>query len=158
MLARRTDVSFETPSDSSSSSSSSSSSATTGVDPTELVAALASREPRAYQFLLDLGAAQGEEGGSATPLLPAFVCSSPEQLYSRSGRAVASEAVAGTRARGPPADAEADFWLSFDLLSHPKDHAEFVIVRDWVRGALERVCGCGVEGGEGKRAAAEGGV
>ena len=144
MLARRTDVDFGVPPSASASapSSTGSPSAPSGVDPTELVAALAGREPRAYQFLLDLGAPRDGGGEGAQSFLPAFVCSSPEQLFARSGRAVASEAVAGTRARGPPgADAEADFWLSLDLLSHPKDHAEFVIVRDWVAGALERVCG-----------------
>ena len=31
----------------------------------------------------------------------AFISSTPEQLYMRSGSAVASEAVAGTRPRGP---------------------------------------------------------
>ena len=49
-------------------------------------------------------------GGSA------FLACTPEQLYARTGRAVASEAVAATRARGPPGDVEADFWLAFDLL------------------------------------------
>lgn len=33
-------------------------------------------------------------------------------------------------------DVEADFWLAFDLLRSAKDHAEFVVVRDWVRSAL----------------------
>ena len=48
------------------------------------------RDPRAYQLALALP-------GGAT-----FVASTPEQLYVRNGAAVASEAVAGTRARGPP--------------------------------------------------------
>jgi isochorismate synthase EntC len=47
------------------------------------------RDPRAYQLALRL------PGGAA------FVASTPEQLYVRNGAAVASEAVAGTRARGP---------------------------------------------------------
>lgn len=33
-------------------------------------------------------------------------------------------------------DVQKDFWLAFDLLRSPKDHAEFTIVRDWVRDAL----------------------
>ncbi len=33
-------------------------------------------------------------------------------------------------------DVEADFWLAFDLLRSAKDHAEFSVVRDWVRSAL----------------------
>ena len=32
---------------------------------------------------------------------------------------------------------ERDFWLAMDLLRDPKDHAEFAIVRDWVRSALQ---------------------
>ena len=35
-----------------------------------------------------------------------------------------------------PGDVERDFWLSLDLLKSPKDHAEFVVVRDWIRDAL----------------------
>jgi len=34
-------------------------------------------------------------------------------------------------------DVEKDFWLAFNLLRTPKDHAEFTIVRDWVRDALK---------------------
>ena len=47
------------------------------------------KDPRAYQFCLQL------PDGSA------FLGSSPEQLYSRTGGSVASEAVAATRPRGP---------------------------------------------------------
>jgi isochorismate synthase EntC len=60
------------------------------LDPLLLLAALQERDPRAYQFCLQL------------PDGAAFLGSSPEQLYSRTGRRVASEAVAATRARGPP--------------------------------------------------------
>ena len=34
-------------------------------------------------------------------------------------------------------DVQKDFWLAFDLLRNPKDHAEFSIVRDWVRDTLK---------------------
>ena len=34
-------------------------------------------------------------------------------------------------------DIEKDFWLAYDLLQNPKDHAEFTIVRNWVQEALE---------------------
>lgn len=40
----------------------------------------------------------------------AFLACTPERLYVRSGQRVASEAVAGTRPRGPPGDLEADFY------------------------------------------------
>ncbi len=34
-------------------------------------------------------------------------------------------------------DVEKDFWLAYDLLRSPKDHAEFTTVRDWVHAALQ---------------------
>ena len=34
-------------------------------------------------------------------------------------------------------DIQRDFWLAYDLLQNPKDHAEFTIVRNWVQEALE---------------------
>lgn len=73
VLARRSDVQFRGT-----------------LDPLLLLETLQERDPRAYQFCLQL------PGGAA------FLGSSPEQLYSRTGRCVASEAVAATRARGPP--------------------------------------------------------
>ena len=51
---------------------------------------LQERNPRGYQYMLQLGTGA------------AFLGSSPEQLYARSGSHVASEAVAATRARGSP--------------------------------------------------------
>ncbi|GAB4817906.1 hypothetical protein N2152v2_004952 [Parachlorella kessleri] len=86
------------------------------------------RDPRAYQVLLQL------------PSGATFLGSTPECLYTRTGRAVASEAVAGTRARGAGGDVEKDFWLAFDLLRSHKDHEEFTVVRDWVWQALSTVC------------------
>ncbi len=44
--------------------------------------------------------------------------------------------LAPSRAAG---DVERDFWLSLDLLKSPKDHHEFVTVRDWIRSALQGV-------------------
>ena len=135
VLARRTDILFAD-----------------RVDPAAIVASLAAAEPRAYQFLLDLGPKKENEIGgeastrsSSAPSVGgfAFLGSSPEQLYSRSGRSVASEAVAGTRPRGEATDPASDFWLAYDLLQSPKDHAEFAIVRDWVAGALATVCAPG---------------
>lgn len=35
---------------------------------------------------------------------------------------------------------ERDFWLAFDLLRSPKDHAEFTVVRDWIATQLRGVC------------------
>lgn len=81
VLARRSDVSFRG-----------------SLDPLLLLETLQEREPRAYQFCLQL---PGRLPGGQRA---AFLGSSPEQLYSRTGRAVASEAVAATRARGPPGE------------------------------------------------------
>lgn len=50
------------------------------------------RDPRAYQVYL------GNVGGSTS----SFLASTPERLYVRSGRYMASEAVAATRPRGAP--------------------------------------------------------
>jgi isochorismate synthase EntC len=69
------------------------------------------------------------------------VACTPERLYVRSGRHVASEAVAGTRPRGAPGDVEADFYLGLDLLKSPKDHAEFTMTRDWISAQLAALPG-----------------
>jgi isochorismate synthase EntC len=93
-----------------------------------LLQALQERDPRAYQLLL------------STPPGATFVACTPERLFVRSGRLLASEAVAGTRPRGPPGDLEADFYQGLDLLQSPKDHAEFTLVRDWIRQQLSPLC------------------
>jgi isochorismate synthase EntC len=93
-----------------------------------LLQALQERDPRAYQLLI------------STPPGATFLACTPERLYVRSGRLVASEAVAGTRPRGPPGDLEADFYQGLDLLQSPKDHAEFTLVRDWIRQQLAPLC------------------
>ncbi|KAG7671813.1 putative Protein PHYLLO, chloroplastic [Nannochloris sp. 'desiccata'] len=98
------------------------------LDPLTLLEALQERDPRAYQIFFQL------------PSRTAFLASTPECLYTRSGSDVASEAVAGTRARGSGGDVEKDFWLAFDLLRSQKDDVEFGVVRDWVRRALGTVC------------------
>lgn len=60
-------------------------------------------------------------GGRCRP--SAFLACTPERLYARTGRAVASEAVAGTRPRGRGGDIEGDFLLSLDLLRSAKVRA-----------------------------------
>ncbi|KAK9847737.1 hypothetical protein WJX84_001736 [Apatococcus fuscideae] len=98
------------------------------LDPLNLLAALQERDPRSYQLFIQLSS-------GAT-----FFGITPENLYTKSGRSVASEAVAATRPRGPPGDVEADFFLAFDLLRNPKDHFEFTQVRNWIKRALMGVC------------------
>ncbi|GMH33012.1 hypothetical protein BSKO_00846 [Bryopsis sp. KO-2023] len=94
----------------------------------ELLLALQERDPSAYQLCLSV------PGGGW------FIASTPERLYARSTNKIATEAVAGTRPRGPKGDTERDFWLGLDLLQSPKDHIEFTLVRDWLRDALDNVC------------------
>ncbi|KAG6753018.1 hypothetical protein POTOM_043062 [Populus tomentosa] len=62
----------------------------------------------------------------------------PEQLFHRNCLGISSEAVAGTRARG--GSMALDLQIQLDLLSSPKDHLEFTIVRDNIRKKLEAVC------------------
>jgi len=98
------------------------------VDAVELMQVLQDRDPKAYQVLI------------ALPSGETFLSSTPERLFVRSRAAVASEAVAATRPRGHAAEDATGDDLAFQLLASPKDHAEFVVVRDSVQRALEGVC------------------
>ena len=95
-------------------------------EPCALLAELQQRDPTAYQFLLQLKSGE------------TFFGSSPERLYRRVGREVASEAVAATRARG--VTDEEDAALTRELMGGKKEHEEFMIVRDDVRRELSEVC------------------
>jgi menaquinone-specific isochorismate synthase len=64
----------------------------------------------------------------------AFVGASPERLYRREGRLVASEAVAGTRPRGASTDDDDN--LRDELLGSEKDRAEHGFVRVGIGEAL----------------------
>ncbi|KAL3698745.1 hypothetical protein R1sor_012821 [Riccia sorocarpa] len=96
------------------------------LDPFSLLACLQEKDPSAYQF-----AVQVPDGS-------AFIGSSPERLFARDGLLVASEAVAGTRARG--SGALKDFQLGMELMRSPKDHREFDIVRTSVKSHMKMVC------------------
>ena len=75
----------------------------------------------------------------------AFVGASPERLYRREGRLLASEAVAGTRPRG--ASSDDDESLRDELLGSEKDRAEHGFVRVGIGEALGSLCdGLEVEG------------
>ena len=101
------------------------------VDPLALLATLHGRSRGAYAFALK---PPGERSGT-------FVCCTPERLFALDGGRIATEAVAGTRPRG--ADERLDAALSYDMLTCPKEHAEFTIVQEWVRSALRGVCSPG---------------
>ncbi len=68
----------------------------------------------------------------------AFIGSSPECFFMRSGREVMGEALAGTRPRGQTT--EEDRALKALLLDSPKDRHEHKLVQDHVRKALRPLC------------------
>ncbi|KAM1340328.1 hypothetical protein ACFX2H_038740 [Malus domestica] len=98
----------------------------TDIDPIAWLACLQVEGENAYQFCLQ------------PPNAPAFIGNTPEQLFHRKWLGITSEALAGTRARGEsmPEDLE----IELELLSSPKDHLEFTIVRESIQRKLENVC------------------
>jgi len=71
----------------------------------------------------------------------AIISSSPERLVEVRGRQVNTRPIAGTHPRG--ADPEQDRQLSRELLRHPKERAEHVMLIDLERNDLGRVCRTG---------------
>ena len=95
-----------------------------GSEPVALYRQLATHNPAPFAGLADLG--------SAT-----VISSSPERLLSiHQGRA-AMRPIAGTRPRGAGAGDRA---LSDELMRHPKERAEHVMLIDLIRNDLGRVC------------------
>jgi len=70
-----------------------------------------------------------------------LMSSSPERLVSVFGDEVQARPIAGTRPRG--ADSDADLALSQELLAHPKERAEHIMLIDLERNDLGRVCVAG---------------
>lgn len=70
----------------------------------------------------------------------AIVSSSPERLVSVRGDSVQTRPIAGTRPRG---DATDDRALSEELMRHPKERAEHIMLIDLERNDLGRVCRTG---------------
>ena len=70
-----------------------------------------------------------------------LMSSSPERLVSISNGVVQSRPIAGTRPRG--ADHASDQALSRELLEHPKERAEHIMLIDLERNDLGRVCETG---------------
>ena len=67
-----------------------------------------------------------------------LMSSSPERLVNTRERVVQSRPIAGTRPRG--ANHDADLALSRELLAHPKERAEHIMLIDLERNDLGRVC------------------
>ncbi len=96
------------------------------LDPVLLARDLKKATPGCFHFYVE------PEKGAA------FVGASPERLFRRSGRSIASEAIAGTRPRG---DSEADDdGFRDELLRSDKDLAEHSYVRTSIREALAPLC------------------
>ncbi|CAL5441458.1 unnamed protein product [Camellia sinensis] len=96
----------------------------TDIDPLTWLACLQAEGENSYQFCLQ------------PPDAPAFIGNT--QLFHRNWHDISSEALAGTRARGR--SEAVDLQIELDLLSSPKDHNEFTIVRECIKRKLEAVC------------------
>jgi len=77
-------------------------------------------------------------GGMACWDGAAIVSSSPERLVRVQGRRVETRPIAGTRPRG--SDAAADVAWAEELMSHPKEQAEHIMLIDLERNDLGRIC------------------
>ncbi|XP_058105300.1 isochorismate synthase, chloroplastic-like isoform X2 [Magnolia sinica] len=95
----------------------------TDIDPLALLSSLKVEGQNSFQFCIQ------------PPNAPAFIGNTPEQLFHRKHLNVSSEALAGTRARSGSKDL--DLQIERDLLSSPKDHLEFIIVRESIKSKLE---------------------
>jgi len=93
-------------------------------DPAALYARLRERNPAPFAGLARLGAAT-------------IVSSSPERLVEARGAAVATRPIAGTRRRDP--DPVRDAALRAELIAHPKERAEHVMLIDLERNDLSRI-------------------
>ena len=96
-----------------------------GVTPADIYARLRRSNPAPFAALVLEG-----EGG--------VISSSPERLVERRGDAVQTRPIAGTRPRGG-GEAE-DVGLSRELLGHPKERAEHIMLIDLERNDLGRIC------------------
>jgi len=68
----------------------------------------------------------------------AIISSSPERLVEVEGRIVQTRPIAGTRPRGT--SGLTDVMLSEELIAHPKERAEHIMLVDLERNDLSRVC------------------
>lgn len=68
----------------------------------------------------------------------AVISSSPERLVSRRGNQVDTRPIAGTRRRGQEQNEDAD--LRSELIGHPKERAEHIMLIDLERNDLGRIC------------------
>jgi anthranilate synthase component I len=95
------------------------------VSPADLYQRLRTRNPAPFAALATL------PGG-------AIIASSPERLVRVTGERIETRPIAGTRPRG--AGGEADRALATQLLAHPKERAEHIMLLDLERNDLGRLC------------------
>jgi menaquinone-specific isochorismate synthase len=96
------------------------------LNPITLLQRLKSTTPNSFHFCFALDQSQ------------AFVGATPERLYQRIGRAIKSEAIAGTRPTGNRP--EASERLGAELLASEKDQREHAYVRESIRDNLLPLC------------------
>ncbi len=96
--------------------------------PVELYMRLSQINPSPFAFYFDLGDFQ-------------LVSCSPERLILLNDRSVETRPIAGTRPRGRT-EAE-DLRLRDELILHPKERAEHIMIVDMSRNDIGRVCKCG---------------
>ncbi|ERJ18130.1 Anthranilate synthase component I protein [Salinisphaera shabanensis E1L3A] len=94
--------------------------------PARVYAALRQANPAPFSGLMQWGDA-------------ALVCSSPERLVSIDNGIAQTRPIAGTRMRSAGTDAD----MADELISHPKERAEHVMLIDLERNDLGRVCRAG---------------
>jgi anthranilate synthase component 1 len=99
-----------------------------GSDPRAVYAALRRSNPAPF-------AASVRFGGMT------ILSSSPERLLKVEGREISTRPIAGTRPRGE--DRDQDARVTAELVSHPKERAEHVMLIDLERNDLGRVCEAG---------------
>lgn len=97
----------------------------TAPDPVEVYRRLSASNPAPFAGLARL------PGGT-------LLSSSPERLVSVHGRVIEARPIAGTRPRGDSPDL--DRALSSELLGHPKERAEHIMLIDLERNDLGRIC------------------
>jgi anthranilate synthase component I len=101
---------------------------TSDIDPASLFEALSGSNPAPFAGLARL------PGGT-------LLSSSPERLVEIRGSCVQTRPIAGTRPRGQCADQDQS--LSEELMAHPKERAEHIMLIDLERNDLGRVCQTG---------------
>ncbi|MFA7330900.1 MAG: isochorismate synthase [Candidatus Delongbacteria bacterium] len=90
------------------------------------LARLARAQPESWPYQLSWGG-------------PVWLGASPERLFTRRGRQLEAQALAGTRPRG--ADMARDRRLGRELLHSDKERREHAVVRDWLRERLTELTG-----------------